>query len=58
METIRHLIREAGCVPIERDTLYRRVERQGTQWQLAAEEPDSARVEHLASLAPAASYGG
>ena len=58
VETIRHLIREAGCVPIERDTLYRRVERQGTQWQLAAQEPDSARVEHLASLAPAASYGG
>jgi len=36
----------------------RRVERQGTQWHLATQEPDSARAEHLATLAPAASYGG
>lgn len=33
VEDIRQLIKEAGREPIERDTLYRRVERDGTQWQ-------------------------
>ena len=30
---IRHLIEEAGREPVERDTLYHRVERQGAQWR-------------------------
>ena len=34
---IRRLITEAGRDPIERDTLYHRVEREGTTW--AAREP-------------------
>src|SRR5436309_2620011 len=34
---IRQLIEEAGRVPIERDTLYHRVERDGSRW--AAREP-------------------
>ena len=33
VEDIRQLIKEAGREPIERDTLYRRGERDGTQWQ-------------------------
>ncbi len=33
-------IREAGGIPVERDTLYRRVERAGAAWRLA---PDAAR---------------
>ena len=28
-------IREAGFTPVERDTLYRRVERDGASWRLA-----------------------
>ncbi len=35
VEQLRRLIVEAGREPIERDTLYRRVERQGTHWELA-----------------------
>lgn len=31
---IRRLITEAGRVPVERDTLYRRVHRDGAQWRL------------------------
>jgi aminodeoxyfutalosine synthase len=30
---IERLIREAGRVPVERDTLYRRVDREGSRWQ-------------------------
>src|SRR6266567_6506799 len=37
VEQIRRLITEAGRDPIERDTLYHRVEREGTTW--AAREP-------------------
>ena len=32
VERIRHLIEEAGREPVERDTLYRRVERDGQEW--------------------------
>lgn len=32
---LHHLIREAGCEPVERDTLYRRVERTGAEWRIA-----------------------
>lgn len=32
--SLEGLIREAGREPIERDTLYRRVQRQGTQWSV------------------------
>jgi len=31
---LHHLIREAGCEPVERDTLYRRVHRNGAEWQV------------------------
>ncbi len=34
---IRRLIEEAGREPIERDTLYRRVEREGAQWRAMEE---------------------
>lgn len=33
VDQIRRLIEEAGREPVERDTLYRRVEREGAQWQ-------------------------
>ncbi|WP_425396813.1 aminofutalosine synthase MqnE [Aeoliella sp.] len=33
VDEIQHLIREAGREPIERDTLYRRIERDGDAWQ-------------------------
>src|SRR5204863_5952379 len=32
VEEIRRLIAEAGRIPVERDTLYRRVERHGGSW--------------------------
>ncbi|HUT14590.1 MAG TPA: aminofutalosine synthase MqnE [Thermoguttaceae bacterium] len=32
IDQLRHLIVEAGREPVERDTLYRRVKRDGTQW--------------------------
>ncbi len=36
VEAIRRLITEAGREPVERDTLYHRVEREGTRWRAAA----------------------
>jgi len=33
VEELEALIREAGFVPVERDTLYRRVRRHGSQWE-------------------------
>jgi aminodeoxyfutalosine synthase len=35
VEEIRRLIREAGREPVERDTLYHRVEREGGRWRAA-----------------------
>jgi aminodeoxyfutalosine synthase len=35
VEAIRRLISEAGREPVERDTLYHRVEREGTRWTAA-----------------------
>jgi len=35
IEQLRHLITEAGREPVERDTLYRRVRREGAKWELA-----------------------
>jgi len=35
VEDIRRLIEEAGREPVERDTLYRRVQRSGVQWETA-----------------------
>lgn len=35
---LHRAIREAGKIPVERDTLYRRVERDGAAWRLAEEE--------------------
>ncbi len=34
VDQLHHLIREAGRVPVERDTLYRRVIREGTRWSI------------------------
>lgn len=36
VEAIRRLITEAGREPVERDTLYHRVNREGTRWQTGA----------------------
>jgi len=33
---LHHLIREAGCEPVERDTLYRRVIRSGAEWKVGS----------------------
>ncbi|MEZ6126809.1 MAG: aminofutalosine synthase MqnE [Planctomycetaceae bacterium] len=35
VDELHHLIREAGRDPVERDTLYRRVLRDGAQWKVA-----------------------
>lgn len=35
---LQRAIREAGFEPVERDTLYRRVERQGKRWKLPGEQ--------------------
>ncbi len=42
VEDIRRLIEETGREPVERDTLYRRVERDGAGWQ--AGEPIAVEV--------------
>jgi aminodeoxyfutalosine synthase len=34
VEELHRLIREAGCEPVERDTLYRRVIREGSKWRV------------------------
>ena len=36
VDEIRRLIVEAGREPVERDTLYHRVERDGVQWKAGA----------------------
>ena len=43
VDDIRRLITEAGREPVERDTLYRRVRRSGSQWE-AGEPVTSAAV--------------
>ncbi len=35
---LRHAAIEAGCEPVERDTLYRRVERNGADWRIVPDE--------------------
>lgn len=35
LEQLQRLIREAGRIPVERDTLYRRVIREGDRWEIA-----------------------
>ena len=35
VEEIRRVIEEAGREPVERDTLYRRVQREGSKWEVA-----------------------
>jgi aminodeoxyfutalosine synthase len=37
VEHLHRLIREAGCVPVERDTLYRRILRENGTWRIAAD---------------------
>ncbi|WP_437188262.1 aminofutalosine synthase MqnE [Planctomicrobium sp. SH668] len=39
---IHHLIEEAGCKPVERDTLYRRVIRNGADWHVESAAPSAA----------------
>ena len=34
---LKRVIREAGCTPVERDTLYRRVRRDGKRWWIEAQ---------------------
>jgi aminodeoxyfutalosine synthase len=34
VDQIHRLIREAGRIPVERDTLYRRVIRDGARWTI------------------------
>jgi aminodeoxyfutalosine synthase len=41
---LRRTIREAGYEPIERDTLYRPVQREGRQWRLVQQEPEPLAV--------------
>ncbi|MCB9853176.1 MAG: CofH family radical SAM protein [Phycisphaerales bacterium] len=38
IDQLHRLIRETGREPIERDTLYRRVERQGGDWKIVADD--------------------
>ena len=45
---LRHAVREAGFVPIERDTLYRRVQRDGAHWKVA-ETPE---IPNAVALSP------
>ena len=35
VHTLQKAIREAGFVPVERDTLYRRIVRTGSEWKIA-----------------------
>ncbi|MCK6455680.1 MAG: CofH family radical SAM protein [Phycisphaerae bacterium] len=35
VDRLKRLIAEAGCIPVERDTLYRRVLRNGSDWTIA-----------------------
>jgi len=42
VEEIRRLITEAGRVPVERDTLYRHVHRDGARWQVGEPVPAGA----------------
>jgi aminodeoxyfutalosine synthase len=39
VDEITRLIREAGREPVERDTLYRRIERDGTAWRIGGHLP-------------------
>ncbi len=39
VDRLRRLIREAGCVPVERDTLYRRVVREKGRWRVCDAAP-------------------
>ncbi|RJP31108.1 MAG: CofH family radical SAM protein [Phycisphaerales bacterium] len=38
VDQLKRLIREAGCTPVERDTLYRRVLRSGNTWRVEGED--------------------
>lgn len=47
---LRRAIVEAGYTPIERDTLYRRVERDGAAWHVAEEDAPAEQMTHAAAL--------
>ena len=40
---LQRAIREAGCVPVERDTLYRPIERDGRAWRVQEEATERPR---------------
>ena len=42
VDNIRRLITEAGYIPVERDTLYRRVERDTSGWRVVNSTPRGA----------------
>jgi len=44
VEQMQRLILEAGCVPVERDTLYRRVIRDAAGWRVGGETPAAGRL--------------
>ena len=46
---LKALIREAGRIPVERDTLYRAVTREGTEWSRTTGEVPSAARELMAA---------
>ncbi len=52
VEKLERLIREAGCAPVERDTLYRRIIRDETTWHVEGEnwrvpyEPPNPQAHH------------
>lgn len=48
VDQIHRMIREAGRIPVERDTLYRRVIREGTAWHIG--EPIRANETRLATV--------
>ncbi len=43
---LHQLINEAGRVPVERDTLYRRIVRDGANWWVAGSQPTSNLIAH------------
>jgi aminodeoxyfutalosine synthase len=46
---LRRAIREAGFTPVERDTLYRPVHRDGGRWWVDAAAPAAANIEAAAT---------
>lgn len=49
VSSLRRAIREAGFVPVERDTLYRRISRTGADWRVEMQDKPSATAVHAAA---------